>query len=136
MATDARTPANDRVFFVLNAVVSAAALALIGYLLLGRSGRGDALNLSFMPAVNASLNATSACLLVAGYAAVRRRALRAHQYLMSSALASSALFLVGYLGYHYVHGDTRYPAGAPLRRRPAPSRKHASIDTSARARYT
>ena len=36
MATDARTPANDRVFFVLNAVVSAAALALIGYLLLGR----------------------------------------------------------------------------------------------------
>jgi putative membrane protein len=34
---------------------------------------------------------------------------------MLSALASSGLFLAGYLVYHYVHGDTPYPAEAPLR---------------------
>ncbi|RYE87495.1 MAG: DUF420 domain-containing protein [Myxococcales bacterium] len=115
MTSDSLKPSDDRVFFLINGVVSTAALSLIGYLLLVRRGSGDALDLSFMPAVNACLNATSACLLVAGYAAVRRRALRAHRNLMISALVSSALFLVGYLGYHYVHGDTKYPAGAPLR---------------------
>ena len=29
-------------------------------------------------------------------------------YLMVAAFLASALFLVGYLAYHYVHGDTKY----------------------------
>jgi putative membrane protein len=108
-------PSPDRKFFALNAVVSAVAVALIGYLLLIHKGEGTGLDLSFMPAVNASLNATAASLLVAGYVAIRRGARKAHQYLMVSALGASGLFLIGYLGYHFVHGDTKYPVGAPLR---------------------
>jgi putative membrane protein len=116
MATEALTERpSDRIFFVINGVVSAVALSVIAYLLLLRKSDAGGLDLRFMPAINASLNATASCLLVAAYVAVKRRALKAHQYLMISALVASAFFLVGYLAYHFVHGDTKYPPGAPLR---------------------
>lgn len=108
---------DDRPFWIVNAVVSILALSVLTYLLLVRRGgdHPDPNALAFMPAVNASFNATSAVLLVAAVRAIKRRQVARHQALMVSAFASSALFLVGYLAYHYVHGDTRYPAGAPLR---------------------
>ncbi|MDC0710343.1 DUF420 domain-containing protein [Stigmatella sp. ncwal1] len=106
---------SDRTFYVFTAVVSAAALSLLAYLLLIRRGGATGVDLRFMPSVNASLNALSASLLLAGWVAIRRKAQRVHQYLMVSAFASSALFLVGYLAYHYVHGDTRYAGSGPLR---------------------
>jgi putative membrane protein len=34
---------------------------------------------------------------------------------MLSAFASSSFFLVGYLAYHYVHGDSRYPEHGGMR---------------------
>ncbi|MDW8250809.1 MAG: DUF420 domain-containing protein [Myxococcales bacterium] len=111
----APAPTSDRPFFLVNGLVSTAAVALIGYMLLIHKGDGSGLDLRFMPAVNASLNATATCLLVVAYVAVKRRALKAHQYLMLSALGASGLFLVGYLVYHFVHGDTKYPANAPFR---------------------
>jgi len=99
--------ATDRPFYVVNAGVSALALGAIAYLLLGHRGAGGG-GLTFMPAVNACLNATAACLLVAGRVAISRGAQRAHRGLMLSAFAASALFFVGYLAYHYVHGDTHF----------------------------
>ena len=111
-SADARA---DRTFYAFNALLSAVALAVIAYLLLGRRVAGVGSDLSFMPAVNASLNATSAVLLLAGYVAIRRKARSLHKYAMVSALACSVLFLVGYLAYHSVHGDTKYPGQGPLR---------------------
>ncbi|AEI62664.1 DUF420 domain-containing protein [Corallococcus macrosporus] len=100
---------SDRAFFIFTAVVSAVALAFIGWILMVRSGGPvDGVNLRFMPAVNAGLNATAAALLIAGWVAIRRGARQVHQYLMVSAFTASAVFLVGYLAYHFVHGDTRY----------------------------
>jgi uncharacterized membrane protein YozB (DUF420 family) len=55
-----------------------------------------------LPAVNAVLNASSAVLLVAGYLAIRQRAVRLHKTCMLSALAVSAVFLGCYLYYHFV----------------------------------
>ncbi len=94
---------------------SAVAVAIIGWLLLVRDGGGSTLDVGFLPAVNASLNATSAALLVAGWVAIRRKNRVVHQRLMVSAFVVSALFLVSYLVYHYVHGDTRYPGDGALR---------------------
>jgi putative membrane protein len=105
----------DRAFAVFALVFSAIAVAIIGWLLLGRDGGGSTLDVRFLPAVNASLNATSAALLVAGWVAIRRKNRVLHQRLMISAFAVSALFLVSYLVYHYVHGDTRYPGEGALR---------------------
>ena len=45
----------------------------------------------------------------AAVGAIKKKQVARHQKLMLAAFASSTFFLVGYLAYHYVHGDTRYP---------------------------
>ena len=106
----------DRQFFTFNAVVSALALAFIAYILLvRRAGPAGAVDLGFLPAVNATLNALAAVFLVAGWVAIKRRAVRVHKRLMVAAFAASTLFLVSYLTYHYVHGDTKYQGVGALR---------------------
>jgi len=73
---------SDRSFWAFNAVVSTTAVGFLGWLLLLREGGGAEADLSFMPAVNAALNATSATLLVLGFAAIRsgRRDIHDTQY--------------------------------------------------------
>jgi putative membrane protein len=105
----------DRPFWIVNAVVSVLALAGLAYLLLLRQGRGDPSALSFMPAVNATFNGAAVVLLVLGVVAIKQKKPARHQAFMLSAFASSTFFLVGYLAYHYVHGDTKYPATGSMR---------------------
>jgi putative membrane protein len=61
-----------------------------------------------LPAINATLNATSALLLIAGYRFIRRGRRSAHQACMLSALGVSALFLVTYVLHHYQAGSVRF----------------------------
>jgi putative membrane protein len=115
MSSDAAVaPRASRAFFALNALLSASALAFIAFILTrGKSTGGP--DLSFMPAINASFNALSALCLVLGYVAIRRKKISVHRSLMVSAFASSALFLVGYLSYHFVHGDTKFTGSGGVR---------------------
>ncbi|MBK6691836.1 MAG: DUF420 domain-containing protein [Myxococcales bacterium] len=106
---------SDRAFFAFNAVVSAAALALLAYLLLIRRGAAGQTDLSFMPAVNATMNGVAATCLTLGWFAIRAKKPRVHKFLMVSAFAASTIFLVGYLAYHAVHGDTRYQGTGAIR---------------------
>jgi len=68
-----------------------------------------------IPALNASLNASSAVLLTAGYIFIRRRNVRAHHWSMIGAFALSILFLAGYLYFHFTHGLIRYRGTGWLR---------------------
>jgi putative membrane protein len=112
----ARVEQADRRFMLFNAVVSSAALAFLAWLLLvPHAAVGGGADLSFMPAVNASFNALSATLLLSGYLAIKAGKMALHKRLMVSAFASSSLFLVGYIVYHYAHGDTRYPGAGAMR---------------------
>jgi putative membrane protein len=113
--TAASTGKDDRPFWIVNGVVSVLALALLAYLLLLRHGAGDSTSLAFMPAVNATFNGASAVLLVLGVVAIKKKQVTRHQRLMLAAFASSTFFLVGYLAYHYVHGDTKYPGTGGMR---------------------
>ncbi len=61
-----------------------------------------------LPTLNALLNATSACLLVAGYRFIRQKRVAAHRRSMLAAFATSALFLIGYLLLRYFAGITRF----------------------------
>lgn len=61
-----------------------------------------------LPTVNATLNGTSALLLVAGYIAIRGGRRSVHRALMLTALGTSILFLASYLFYHYHAGTTRF----------------------------
>ncbi len=106
---------SDRSFWVFNAVVSTSAVSFLGWLLFVREGGGVHADLSFMPGVNAALNATSATLLLLGFAAIRSGRREVHKRLMVSAFAASAVFLVGYVLYHYAHGDTQYQGAGAIR---------------------
>jgi putative membrane protein len=109
-------PVADRRFFAFNAVVSVAALSLLTYLLLLRRGAvTTGADVSFLPAVNASLNALAATLLLAGFVAIKQNRWRVHRFFMVAAFAASSLFLVSYLVYHAVHGDTRYAGSGAMR---------------------
>ncbi len=73
------------------------------------------LSLSDLPAVDAALNAASAALLGLGYFFIRRKNILAHKVCMLSAFATSTLFLVCYLTYHYHHGATRFAGQGAIR---------------------
>ncbi len=109
------TRQSDRSFWIFNALVSSAAVGFLAWLLLVREGGGVDADLSFMPGVNAGLNATSATLLLAGLIAIRNGRREIHKRLMVSAFAASAVFLVGYVLYHYAHGDTSYQGQGAIR---------------------
>lgn len=66
------------------------------------------LPLSDFPALDATLNATSAVLLTLGYFFIRNKRILAHKICMLSAFGTSSLFLVCYLWYHTHHGVTRF----------------------------
>jgi uncharacterized membrane protein YozB (DUF420 family) len=65
-----------------------------------------------LPAVNASLNATSGACLVTGYVFMRRGEIRRHRRFMLAACWASIVFLVFYVLNHYLrHGMvTRFTA--------------------------
>ena len=62
-------------------------------------------SLSTLPTINAALNGTSALLLFVGYLFIRRKKVTAHKVCMGSAFATSTLFLISYLTYHYHVGS-------------------------------
>ncbi len=109
------TDRSDRMFAIFNAAVSSAALAFLTWLLILREAPAGGPDLSFMPGVNAVLNSVAAAVLGAGWWAVRRRKLRLHKFLMVTAFACSALFLVGYVAYHFAHGDTKFAGEGAIR---------------------
>jgi len=68
-----------------------------------------------LPVVNATLNATAAVLLVWGYILIRRRSIAAHRKVMLAAFATSSVFLVCYLIYHFNVGSVRFPRTGGIR---------------------
>jgi len=71
--------------------------------------------LSFLPAVNSGLNACSAIALITGVWAIKRGREALHKLCMVAALAFSAVFLVTYIIYHAVHGDTVFMGEGSVR---------------------
>jgi uncharacterized membrane protein YozB (DUF420 family) len=69
-----------------------------------------------LPALNAALNATSALLLAAGYAAIRAGRRETHRRFMIGACVSSSLFLVSYLVYHFHVGSVPFTGQGLIRR--------------------
>lgn len=68
-----------------------------------------------LPAINATLNAIAAILLVWGYTLIRRKRMQQHRRVMISAFAVSIVFLICYLVYHAQVGSVAYPKTKPLR---------------------
>jgi uncharacterized membrane protein YozB (DUF420 family) len=56
---------------------------------------------AIFPEINAALNAISAVLLITGRFFISRGRIAAHRASMIAAFATSSLFLISYLAYHY-----------------------------------
>ncbi len=73
------------------------------------------IDISRLPLLNASLNATSGLLLLAGYYFILRRNVPAHKTCMLTAFLVSTLFLISYLTYHYHVGSVPFAGTGWLR---------------------
>ena len=91
------------------ALLSVAVLGFLLWLLYVKQASGHtSAAVAALPAFNAAMNGLSAAFLVTAYVAVRRRNYARHIRFVFAALASSALFFVGYVVYHGFHGDTKF----------------------------
>jgi putative membrane protein len=66
------------------------------------------INYSFLPELNAALNAVAAVFLLAGFIFIKRRSIRAHRASMIAAFGASVAFLISYIAYHLHAGDVRF----------------------------
>ena len=73
------------------------------------------MQLTDLPALNASLNALAAAFLVAGFVFIRRRRIGAHRFSMLAAFGCSVAFLVSYLFYHSQVGSVRFQGTGGIR---------------------
>lgn len=63
---------------------------------------------AYFPALNATLNGSSAVLLLTGRVLISRGRIAAHRSCMIAAVVASALFLGCYLFFHYEVGNIRF----------------------------
>jgi len=70
---------------------------------------------TLLPAVNATLNATSGILLGIGYVLIKRRQINAHRNAMLMAFGSSTLFLISYVVYHLHIGSRPFAGTGAIR---------------------
>jgi len=63
---------------------------------------------SIFASINATLNGTSAVLLLIGRTLIARGRMAAHRAVMIAAVVSSSLFLISYLYYHLHVGSVRF----------------------------
>lgn len=89
-------------------ILSALAAALLHFILSGHAKPQAPAWVQALPGLDACANAASALCALAGLWAVRRGRKSLHRSLMLTALGFSALFLVGYLIFHYYNPETLY----------------------------
>jgi putative membrane protein len=63
------------------------------------------MSFTHLPLLNALLNSTCFVLLLSGYLAIRQRHVHVHKACMLAACATSVLFLISYVTYHYQVGS-------------------------------
>ena len=69
-----------------------------------------------LPALNASLNGATACLITTGFVMIKRGNVKVHKRCMITACLLSVIFLASYITYHFGGGGfTRYPSVGVMR---------------------
>ncbi len=98
-----------RIIFVISVIVSAA----VAFLILGPrpAEMETSLDVSGLPAVNASLNALTATLLIMAFVAITQKKIQLHKTLMLTAFGTSSAFLVSYVIYHWFKAGPKMYVG-------------------------
>lgn len=69
----------------------------------------------FLPPIYASINATTAIILITAVWAIKNKKVKLHEKLMKTAIAFTAIFLVLYIAYHMTSDSTPYGGEGILR---------------------
>lgn len=98
-----------RIIIIISSLISGAVL----FLILGPRPAGFEQNLdvSFLPAINASLNALTTVLLLVGYTLIRRKKQKLHMTVMLTSFATSSAFLISYVIYHWFKSGPKLYTG-------------------------
>ena len=72
-------------------------------------------DLKILPAFNASLNFSTAILLLSGFYFIKNKKIRSHRLCMITAFCLSALFLISYVTYHALTEPTSYGGQGTMR---------------------
>jgi putative membrane protein len=94
-------------------IVSAVVLLLVG--LMRRVKIDLGVDFSFLPPLHASLNALTAVILLAALYFIKNKNVEAHRKAIYAAMATSALFLVSYVLYHFTAPETRFGGTGTIR---------------------
>ncbi len=89
-------------------LISLAALGFLMYLIYGRDAQIDAGRWAFLPTMNALCNSITTLFILSGLFAIHRENKVWHRRFMLGAFGSSTVFLLGYIVYHYAHGDSHF----------------------------
>ena len=93
----------DRFFVKIIYIVSAVLSLAVAFLILGPRPDGieGVLDVSLLPKLNATLNITTALLLVWGFLLIKKKKREFHKNVMLTAFGTSTLFLISYVIYHW-----------------------------------
>lgn len=99
----------DRYINFAIAIVSVA-IPLVIFLIFYIKPQGVSVgfDLKILPALNASLNFSTAILLCVGHYFIRREQVRSHRLCMITAFVLSSLFLISYVTYHSMAAETHF----------------------------
>lgn len=99
----------DKKAYLFIALISTVVIGFLFWLIYINEGRtSDLVLISYLPALNATLNSITAILLGLGYWFIKNKNKEAHIVSMLCATTTSALFLISYIIYHHFHGDTKF----------------------------
>ncbi|MFZ4474868.1 MAG: DUF420 domain-containing protein [Saprospiraceae bacterium] len=94
-------------------IVSAAVLLLVVAMRRYKIDLG--VDFSFLPPFHASLNALTAVILLVALYFIKNKQVENHRKAIYVAMATSGLFLLSYVLYHFTTPETRYGGEGPLR---------------------
>jgi putative membrane protein len=96
-------------------VITVIVLLLVGSMRQIKIPLPDGIDLSFLPAVHATLNSLVAILLVTAIVLVKQKNIVGHQMAISAAMACSIAFLTCYVAYHFTNEETRFGGEGTIR---------------------
>lgn len=108
-------PNSKRAVLIIIGLSCIASLFLIWLIYFKAPAEQTLAFISYLPALNATLNGMSALCLVTGFRYIKKGNYRTHKRYMIAALSFSALFLVSYLTYHHFQGDTLFTGTGLIR---------------------
>ena len=106
---------NDRIALAI--IYGVSLLVFVAVVVLSRMPQAETIPgwATWLPGMNASINAVCSVLLVTSWFAIRLGDVGLHKKLNLTTFGLSSLFLVSYVIYHAFGVETRFPADHPLR---------------------